>query len=48
MSAPSLVLRLIDIIKAIERIRGETAGTTGASAGSSNAALRSFPKQAAT
>ncbi len=28
MSAPSLVLRLIDIIEAIERIRGETAGMT--------------------
>ena len=55
MAASSLVLRLLDIIEAIEHIRGETVASrstpsalTGASADRSNRALRSFPKQAGT
>ena len=55
MAASSLVLRLLDIIEAIEHIRGETVASrstpsalTGASADRSNGALRPFPKQAGT
>jgi len=55
MAASALVLRLLDIIEAIEHIRGENVASrstpsalTGASADRSNGALRPFPKQAGT